>query len=283
MEKEKLLKLKLVANEIRKDIIVGVYNAKSGHPGGSLGIADILAVLYFDEMNIDPSNPKMEGRDRFVLSKGHCAPALYGALAERGFFPREEMKNLRKIDSFLQGHPDMKLVPGVDASTGSLGQGISIACGIATSAKMNNKDYRVYSILGDGETEEGQVWEAAMYAAHYKLDNLTAFVDLNGLQIDGETCKVMNPSPLDEKFRAFGWNVISIDGNDIEQIRVAIDAGKEFKGKPTMVIAKTVKGKGVSFMENQAAWHGAAPNKEQYEQAMTDLDAIATQIGGEGQ
>lgn len=281
MEKEKLLGLKLVANEIRKDIIEGVYNAKSGHPGGSLGIADILTVLYFDEMNIDPSNPKKEDRDRFVLSKGHCAPALYGALAERGFFPREEIKNLRQIDSFLQGHPDMKLVPGVDASTGSLGQGISIACGIATSAKMNKRDYRVYSILGDGETEEGQVWEAAMYAGHYKLDNLTAFVDSNGLQIDGEICCVMDPNPLDEKFKAFGWNVICIDGNDIEQIRGAIDTAKEFKGKPTMVIAKTVKGKGVSFMENQAGWHGAAPNQEQYEQAISDLDAIAAQIGGQ--
>ncbi len=262
-----------IATKIRKHAIEGVYQAASGHPGGSLSIADILAVLYFEEMNVDPKNPKWEDRDRFVLSKGHCAPALYGTLAERGFFPVEDMKTLRQTDSYLQGHPDMKGVPGVDMSTGSLGQGICAANGMALAAKLDKKDYRVYSILGDGELEEGQVWEAAMFAAHYKLDNLCAFVDLNGLQIDGKTEDVMSPNPVDEKFKAFGWNVICIDAHDYDQIRGALKQAKETKGKPTMVVAKSIKGKGVSFMENQVGWHGSAPNQEQYEQAMKELDA----------
>lgn len=260
------------AYKARKHAITGIYNASSGHPGGSLSIADILSVLYFEEMNIDPKNPKMPDRDRFVLSKGHCAPVLYGILAERGFFPTEHCATLRKADSNLQGHPDMKGVPGVDMSTGSLGQGISAANGMALSAKLDKKNFRVYTILGDGEIEEGQVWEAAMFAAHYKLDNLTAFLDLNGLQIDGKTEDVMNSSPADEKFRAFNWHVITIDAHNYDQIRSALKEAKEVKGKPTIIIAKSVKGKGVSFMENQAGWHGSAPNKEQYEKAMEELD-----------
>jgi len=262
---------KLHAYKARKHAITGVFNAQSGHPGGSLSIADILAVLYFEKMNIDPKNPDMADRDRFVLSKGHCAPALYGILAERGFFPVEKCEELRRIDSNMQGHPDMKGIPGVDMSTGSLGQGISAANGMALGAKLDNKDFRVYTILGDGEIEEGQVWEAAMFAAHYKLDNLTAFVDNNGLQIDGNIADVMNSNPIDEKFRAFNWNVITIDAHDYDQIRSAIEQAKSTKGKPTVIIAKSVKGKGVSFMENEAAWHGSAPNKEQYEQAVKEL------------
>lgn len=261
-----------IATKIRKHVIEGVYHAASGHPGGSLSIADILAVLYFEEMRVDPSHPKDPDRDRFVLSKGHCAPALYGALAERGFFPVEDIKTLRRIDSYLQGHPDMKGVPGVDMSTGSLGQGVCAANGMAYAAKLDGRDYRVYTILGDGELEEGQVWEAAMFAAHYKLDNVCAFVDLNGLQIDGKVEEVMSPYPVDEKFQAFGWHVIVIDAHDYSQIRSALAEAKTVKGKPTVIIAKSVKGKGVSFMEGQAGWHGVAPKQEEYEQAMTELN-----------
>lgn len=273
MEQAKLTMLKEKAREIRLGVLEGVYSASSGHPGGSLSIADILSYLYFEEMNIDPKDPKKADRDRLVLSKGHTAPALYAALALRGYFDPAMLKTLRKADSFLQGHPDMKHTPGVDMTTGSLGLGISAASGMALSAKISGDSYRVYAILGDGESEEGQVWEAAMFAAHYKLDNLCAFVDFNGLQIDGPITQVMNPTPLDEKYKAFGWNVIVIDGNDIEQIADAVAAAKACKGKPTAVICKTVKGKGVSFMENQVGWHGAAPNAEQYEQAVAELNA----------
>lgn len=267
------LTLEKTAYKIRKHALEAVYSASSGHPGGSLSIADILSVLYFDEMNVDVKNPKDENRDRFVLSKGHCAPALYGALAEKGFFPVEDIKTFRRIDSYLQGHPDMKGVPGVDMSTGSLGQGVCAANGMALAGKLDKKDYRVYAILGDGELEEGQVWEAAMFAPHYKLDNITIFVDFNGLQIDGDISKVMSPLPIDEKFKAFGWNVVVIDAHNYDEIKEAIKIAKNTKGKPTAVIAKSVKGKGVSFMENEASWHGAAPNKEQYEQAISELDA----------
>ncbi len=272
---------KLHAYKARKHAITGIYNAASGHPGGSLSIADILSVLYFEKMNIDPQNPKMAERDRFVLSKGHCAPILYGVLAERGFFPTELCSTLRKADSILQGHPDMKGVPGVDMSTGSLGQGISAANGMALSSKLDNKDYKVYAIMGDGEIEEGQVWEAAMFAAHYKLDNLVAFLDFNGLQIDGDIREVMNSTPIDKKFEAFNWNVITIDGHDYDQIRNAIDEAHTVKGKPTIIISKCIKGKGVSFMENQAGWHGAAPNKEQFEQAIAELDAAIAELEAE--
>ncbi len=266
------------AYQARKHALTGIYNAASGHPGGSLSIADLLSVLYFEKMNIDPENPKMADRDRFVLSKGHCAPVLYGILAERGYFPTEHCATFRQASSNLQGHPDMKGVPGVDMSTGSLGQGISAANGMALSAKLDNKDYRVYAILGDGEIEEGQVWEAAMFAAHYKLDNLTAFLDFNGLQIDGDIREVMNSTPIDKKFEAFNWHVITIDGHDYDQIRSAIDEAQSVKGKPTIIIANCVKGKGVSFMENQASWHGAAPNKEQFEQAMAELEAKIAEL-----
>ncbi len=268
-----------IATNVRKNALTAVFCANSGHPGGSLSVADILTVLYFNVMNIDPKNPKWEDRDRFVLSKGHCSPALYGVLSERGFFPKDEIKNFRCVTSYLQGHPDMKGVPGVDMSTGSLGQGFSAACGMAISAKINNKKYRVYSVLGDGELQEGQVWEAAMFAAHYKLDNLTAFVDFNGLQIDGDITKVMNPLPIDEKFKAFGWNVISIDGHNYEEIYNAIIEAQKTKEKPTMIIAKTIKGKGVSYMENNASWHGVAPKPEQYEQAIKELDEYLEKLG----
>lgn len=271
MEQTKLNELKEIARRIRVGSIRGVFNAKAGHPGGSLSIADILACLYFNEMKVDPKNPKWEDRDRFVLSKGHTAPALYAALAERGFFPKEDLVTLRKIDSYLQGHPDMKGTPGVDMTTGSLGLGISAACGMALSGKIRNKDYRVYAILGDGESEEGQVWEAAMFAAHYKLDNLVAFLDLNYLQIDGKITEVMNPTPHDKKFEAFGWNVLSVDGHDVEAILAALDTARTVKGKPTVIIANTVKGKGVSFMENNVGWHGKAPNAEEYAAAMKEL------------
>ena len=264
-------KLKDIAQAIRVDIIEMLETAKSGHPGGSLSIADILTVLYFEEMNINVEESKWEDRDRLVLSKGHAAPALYSALAERGYFPKEELKSLRKFKSILQGHPDMKKTPGVDMSTGSLGQGLSVANGIALSGKLDKKDYRVYTIIGDGELQEGQIWEAAMSTAHYKLDNLTAFVDLNGLQIDGSNEEVMNVSPVDKKFEAFGWNVLVINGHNLEEIKEAIGKAKEVKGKPTAIIAKTVKGKGVSFMENQASWHGTAPNEEQKIQALNEL------------
>ena len=280
MELAKKTQLEITAYKIRKHALTAVHSAASGHPGGSLSIAEIMSVLFFDEMNIDPKNPKMANRDRFVMSKGHCAPALYGTLAERGFFPVEDMKTFRQADSYLQGHPDMKGVPGVDMSTGSLGQGICAANGMALAAKLDNKDYRVYAVMGDGELEEGQVWEAAMFAAHYKLDNLTAFVDLNLLQIDGDVREVMNPTPVDKKFEAFGWNVISVDAHSVEEIRNAIDSAKTVKGKPTVVIANSTKGKGVSFMENQAGWHGTAPNDEQYEQAISELDEAIAKIGG---
>ena len=275
MERSKKLELSRIANNVRVSIIEEVYNAKCGHPGGSLSIADIITYLYFEEMNIDPKNPKNQDRDRFVLSKGHTAPALYAALAERGFFPKEDLKTLRKTASYLQGHPDMKGVPGVDMSTGSLGQGISTACGMALSGKLNGKNYRVYTILGDGESQEGQVWEAAMFAAHYKLDNLVAILDLNGLQIDGAITEVMNPTPHDEKFRAFNWNVITIDAHNFDEIEAALNNAKETKGRPTVIIAKSTKGKGVSYMENACEWHGQAPKEDLYKVAIADLEAIA--------
>jgi len=264
--------LKLKATEIRKGIIESVFSAKCGHPGGSLSCADVLCYLYFEKMNVDPKNPKDPNRDRFVLSKGHCAPALYATLAERGYFPKEELKTLRKIDSRLQGHPDMKNIPGVDMSSGSLGQGISAAAGMALSAKISGDTYKVYTVLGDGEISEGQVWEASMFAAHKKLDNLCVIVDNNNLQIDGTLDEVNSPYPIDEKFKAFNFNVINIDGHNFDEIRKACE---EFEassnGKPTAIIAKTTKGKGVSFMENQCGWHGKAPNEEEYNIAMKEL------------
>ena len=273
MEQAKIAELQKKAIQIRLDILEEVFNAASGHPGSSMSIADVLTYLYFVELRIDPKNPKWEDRDRFVLSKGHTAPGLYAALAERGFFPTEDLKTFRRVDSYLQGHPDMKGVPGVDMSSGSLGLGISTACGMALSGKIYNKDYRVYTALGDGEIAEGQVWEAAMFASHYKLDNLCAFVDFNGLQIDGAITDVMNSTPIDEKFEAFGWHVITINGHDFNEIEKAVEEAKTVKGKPTMILCKTVKGKGVSFMENKAGWHGKAPNAEEYEQAVNELKA----------
>ena len=275
LRKKELMKL---ANNVRLGIIEGVYNAACGHPGGSLSIADIMTYLYFEEMNVDPAKPQMADRDRFVLSKGHTAPALYATLAERGFFPKEELKTLRKTDSRLQGHPDMKGVPGVDMSTGSLGLGISAACGMALSAKAFGDGYRVYSVVGDGESEEGQVWEAAMFAAHYKLDNLVMVIDWNGLQIDGAITEVMNPTPHDEKLRAFGWNVISIDAHNFDEIESAFKAAKECKGKPTAIIATSVKGKGVSYMENSCEWHGQAPKEDLYKVAVSDLMKIQEEL-----
>ncbi len=280
MNEQQIRDLKIHATYVRKMALEAVYSAGSGHPGGSLSAADILTYLYLKEMKVDPKNAKDPDRDRFVLSKGHCSPALYGVLAEAGFIPKEDIKTFRSADSYLQGHPDMKGVCGVDMSTGSLGQGISAANGMALAGKLDQKDYRVYAILGDGESEEGQVWEAAMFAAHYKLDNLTAFMDFNGLQIDGPVTEVMNPTPLDDKFEAFGWHIIRIDAHDFSQIESAVQEAKRVKGKPTLVLAKSVKGKGVSFMENQAGWHGAAPNKEQYEQAISELDAYLNELGG---
>lgn len=262
--------LAIKATEIRIGALTGVYNAQSGHPGGSLSIADILSYLYFNKLNVDPKNPADPMRDRVVLSKGHAAPALYAALAAKGYFPMENMKTLRQVDSNLQGHPDMKHIPGVDMSSGSLGQGISAACGIALGGLGK---FNVYAILGDGECGEGQVWEAAMFASHYKLENLTAFVDVNGLQIDGTTAEVMNSAPLDEKFKAFGWNVITVDAHDFDQIDAAVKAADETKGRPTCIICNSVKGKGVSFMENKVNWHGSAPKQEQYEIAMAELEA----------
>ena len=273
MEQSKLDLLREAARKIRIGIIEGTHAAKSGHPGGSLSIADVMAYLYFCEMNVDPKNPTDPERDRFVLSKGHCAPALYATLANRGFFPVEELITLRKIGSRLQGHPDMTLTPGVDMSAGSLGLGISSAAGMALAAKIDNKSYRVYTAVGDGESEEGQVWEACMFAAHYKLDNLCVIIDWNGLQIDGPVAEVMNPTPHDKKLEAFGFHVISIDGHDFEAIEKAFEEAKTVKGKPTAIIAKTVKGKGVSFMENKVNWHGSAPNDEQYEAAIAELNA----------
>ncbi len=274
MEKLSRCELAKVACNVRKGIIEGTFNAKSGHPGGSLSIAEIVTYLYFNEMNVDPSAPVKEDRDRFVLSKGHAAPALYSVMAQRGYFPVEELKTLRKVDSRLQGHPSMHYLPGVDISSGSLGQGISAACGMALGAKLKNADFRVYTILGDGEIEEGQVWEAAMYAAAKKLDNLVAFVDNNNLQIDGTVEEVNSPYPIPEKFAAFGWNVIEIDGHSFDDIENALNNARACKGKPTAIVAKTTKGKGVSFMENQVNWHGSAPNAEQYETAMNELDAV---------
>lgn len=272
------LQLRKTANNIRFGIIEAVYNAACGHPGGSLSIADVLTYLYFKEMRVDPSNPQDPSRDRFVLSKGHTAPALYSTLAERGFFPKEELKTLRKTDSRLQGHPDMKGVPGVDMSTGSLGLGFSTACGMALSGKVSGESYRVYSVLGDGESEEGQVWEAAMFAAHYKLDNLVAVLDLNGLQIDGPITEVMNPTPHDEKFRAFGWHVITIDAHNFDEIESAFAQARTIKGKPTVIIAKSIKGKGVSYMENSCEWHGQAPKEDLYRVAIADLSKIEEEL-----
>ena len=260
-----------ITNVIRKDIVSMICKSKSGHPGGSLSAVEILTALYFDQMNIDPANPKMQDRDRFVLSKGHAAPALYATLAQRGYFAKEELNNLRQLGSMLQGHPDMKKVPGVEMSTGSLGQGFSVACGMAMAAKLDNAPWNVYALLGDGEVQEGIIWEAAMSAAHYKLDNMIAFLDYNGLQIDGEVESVMNINPIEDKFKTFGWNVITIDGHDFDQIFAALDMAKDTVDKPTMIIAKTIKGKGVSFMENQASWHGSAPSEEQLEQALSEL------------
>lgn len=266
------LELMKTANEIRKGIVTAVHSAKSGHPGGSLSAADIYTYLYFEELNIDPKDPKKADRDRFVLSKGHTAPGLYSTLAHRGFFPVEDLTTLRHTGSYLQGHPDMKHIPGVDMSSGSLGQGISAAVGMAISAKLSNEDYRVYTLLGDGEIQEGQVWEAAMLAGFRKLDNLVVIVDNNNLQIDGAIDEVNSPYPIDKKFETFNFHVITIDGNDFDQIEAAFKEARETKGMPTAIVAKTVKGKGVSFMENQVGWHGAAPNDEQYAVAMEDLE-----------
>ncbi len=271
MNKTELMK---TANEVRKGIVTAVHSAKSGHPGGSLSAADIYTYLFFEEMNVDPENPKKADRDRFVLSKGHTAPGYYSALANRGFFPVEDLKTLRKTGSYLQGHPDMKHIPGVDMSSGSLGQGISAAVGMAISAKLSGDSYRVYTLLGDGEIQEGQVWEAAMSSAHYKLDHVIAFLDFNGLQIDGTNEEVMNVNPVDEKFRSFGWDVQVIDGHDCDAISAAVDEAKKKAGKPSIIICKTVKGKGVSFMENEVGWHGTAPNAEQAAKALEELRAI---------
>ncbi len=272
------LELKQKANEVRKGIVTSVHSAKAGHPGGSLSAADMFTFLYFEEMNIDPKNPKMEDRDRFVLSKGHTAPGLYSTLANRGYFPVEDLTTLRKLGSYLQGHPCMQETPGVDMSSGSLGQGISAAVGMALAAKLDNKDYRTYTLLGDGEIQEGQVWEAAMFAGARNLDNLVVIVDNNGLQIDGKIEDVCSPYPIDKKFEAFNFNVINIDGHDFDAIRDAMNNAKACKGKPTAIIMKTTKGKGVSFMENNAGWHGKAPNDDEYATAMADLAAIDEQL-----
>lgn len=271
MDKREKAELKITANKVRQLIIEGVFNAKSGHPGGSLSAADIFTYLYFKELNVDPKNPKWADRDRFVLSKGHCCPGLYAALAIKGYFPEKEIKSLRHIGAMLQGHPDMKGTPGVDMSSGSLGQGVSAACGMALAAKMDNASYRVYAMLGDGECEEGQVWESAMFAAHHNLDNLCYIVDYNGLQIDGKVSEVAGLEPLDKKFESFGFEVIKICGHCFNQIEEAFEKAKSIKGKPTVIIAETVKGKGVSYMEDQVGWHGKAPNQEQYELALNEL------------
>ena len=276
-EKKQLL---ITACKVRMGIIESTHAAKCGHPGGSLSAADMFTYLYHKELNVDPQNPKWENRDRFVLSKGHCAPGLYAALAHRGFFPVEDLKTLRKLGSYLQGHPNMNSVPGVDMSTGSLGQGISTACGMALSAKLKKQDNRVYTLLGDGETQEGQVWEACMFAAHYKLDNLCIIIDNNGLQIDGDVSKVMSPYPYKDKLEGFGFHVEAIDGHDFDQIEAALNVAKTVKGKPTAIVMKTVKGKDVSFMENNAGWHGVAPNDAQYEQAMAELKAKLSELEG---
>lgn len=271
MDKREKAELKITANKVRQLIIEGVFNAKSGHPGGSLSAADIFTYLYFKELNVDPKNPKWADRDRFVLSKGHCCPGLYAALAIKGYFPEKEIKSLRHIGAMLQGHPDMKGTPGVDMSSGSLGQGVSAACGMALAAKMDNASYRVYAMLGDGECEEGQVWESAMFAAHHNLDNLCYIVDYNGLQIDGKVSEVAGLEPLDKKFESFGFEVIKICGHCFNQIEEAFEKAKSIKGKPTVIIAETIKGKGVSYMEDQVGWHGKAPNQEQYELALNEL------------
>ena len=271
MDEQLKKQLEIAATKVRMGVIEGVYNAKAGHPGGSLSVADTLTYLYMNRMNVDPANPEMADRDRLVLSKGHTAPALYACLAHRGFFPVEELKTLRKIDSRLQGHPVRGKVPGVDMSTGSLGQGISAACGMALSGKISSDTYKVYTVLGDGEIQEGQVWEAAMFAAHYQLDNLVAVVDNNGLQIDGKIGDVMSPYPIDEKFAAFGWHVICINGHDFDEIEKAFNEAETVLNKPTVIIQRSTKGKGVSFMENQVGWHGNAPSDEQYEQAVAEL------------
>ena len=280
MDSSEIKQLRVLANKARMGAILGTYHAKSGHPGGSLSAADIFTYLYFKEMNVDPQAPQWEDRDRFVLSKGHCCPSLYAVLALKGYFDWDELISLRHVGAMLQGHPDMKGTPGIDMSTGSLGQGVSAACGMALAGKLDNKDYRVYTVLGDGEVEEGQVWEAAMFASHHKLDNLVVIVDQNGLQIDGPVAEVGGIEPLDKKFEAFGFEVIKIDGHDFEQIKDALDRAKTVKGKPTAILAKTVKGKGVSFMENQVGWHGVAPNKEQYEAATAELQAENDRLEG---
>ncbi|MCQ2539081.1 MAG: transketolase [Acetatifactor sp.] len=276
------LELQKCANEVRKGIVTAVHSAKAGHPGGSLSAADIFTYLYFEEMNIDPKNPDKEDRDRFVLSKGHTAPGLYSAMANRGYFPVEDLTTLRKLGSYLQGHPSIH-IPGVDMSSGSLGQGISAAVGMALSAKLRGCDYRTYTLLGDGEIQEGQVWEAAMFAGHRKLDNLVVIVDNNGLQIDGSVADVCSPYPIDKKFEAFNFHVINIDGHDFDAIKAAFDEAKATKGQPTAIICKTVKGKGVSFMENNVSWHGTAPNDEQYAQAMADLEKIGAELEKAGE
>lgn len=278
MENNKKKELEIFSCKAKMGVIEGVFNAKAGHPGGSLSICDVLSYLYNEEMKIDVKNPKWEDRDRFVLSKGHGAPALYAVLALKGFFPVEDLKTLRKSDSYLQGHPNMNKIPGVDMSTGSLGQGISAAAGMALGAKFDNKDYRVYTILGDGEIEEGEVWEAAMFAANKKLDNLVAFVDFNGLQIDGSIDEVNSAYPIADKFKAFNWNVIEIDGHNFDEIESAVKAAREVKGVPTCIVMKTIKGKGVSYMENAVDWHGKAPNEEQYNQAMAELTAALKEL-----
>ena len=280
MDSQKVRELQINATHVRKMALEAVHSAGAGHPGGSLSLADYLTYLYMVEMNVNPQDAKNPDRDRFVLSKGECSRALYGVLAEAGFIPKEDIKGFRSIDSYLQGHPDMKKINGVDMSTGSLGQGISAACGMALAGKLDGKDYRVYTALGDGEIEEGQVWEAAMFAAHYKLDNLTAYLDFNGLQIDGDITKVMNSLPIDKKFEAFNWHVINIDAHDFNQIEAAVNEAKATKDRPTIIIGKSIKGKGVSFMEGQAAWHGTAPNDEQYAQAISELDAYLESLGG---
>lgn len=280
MTEQEIKALQIAACKVRMGVIEGTHGAKAGHPGGSLSAADMFTYLYFKELNVDPKDPKNDNRDRFVLSKGHTAPGLYSALANRGFFPVEDLPTLRHIDSYLQGHPNMNTVPGVDMSTGSLGQGISVAAGMALGAKHQGKTYRVYTLLGDGEIQEGQVWEACMLAAHYKLDNFVAIVDNNGLQIDGAVDKVMSPYPIDEKLKAFGFHVEVIDGHDFNQIEAALNTAKTVKGKPTAIVMKTTKGKGVSFMEGQASWHGKAPNDEEYAIAMNELKAALAELEG---
>lgn len=281
MDSSEIKQLRILATKSRIGAILGTFHAKSGHPGGSLSAADLFTYLYYKELNVDPGNPQWEDRDRFVLSKGHCCPSLYAVLAMKGFFDWDELTNLRHVGSMLQGHPDMNKTPGVDMSTGSLGQGVSTACGMALAAKLDRKDYRVYTLLGDGEVEEGQVWEAAMFASHNNLDNLVVMVDQNGLQIDGTVDDVAGIEPLDKKFEAFGFEVFKIDGHDFEQIKDALDKAKTVKGKPTAILCRTVKGKGVSFMENQVGWHGVAPNKEQFELATAELEAQLKELEGE--